>query len=306
MSLHENLSYDARVTVKSIFSIDDLSDGDVSRLFYRARSFKTVKPVSCFKEAVLLTAFFEPSTRTRLSFEMAAHRLSMRVSTFHADSSSLAKGETNDLTIMNLLAMAPDILVIRQQQKLMSMPNESTSIINAGDGINEHPSQALLDCFTLIEHFQDDNLFNKRILIVGDVAHSRVAHSNIKLMSRLGAKICLLAPSLFQQDSWSWQASSWDQIEDNFDAVICLRVQKERLGHQVFDQQAFVDEFSLTAKRFTKLGASCVIMHPQPINFGVEMVLDLFKHPQALIMEQVKNGVLIRAALLEHCLQHLA
>lgn len=292
--------------MKNIISIDDLTDGDVSRLFYCARSYKAAKAKPCLNETILLTAFFEPSTRTRLSFEMAAHLLGMRISTFHADSSSLAKGETNQLTIMNLLAMAPDVLVIRQKQQLTAMRECDTAIINAGDGIHEHPSQALLDCFTLLEHFRDDNLFNKRILIVGDVAHSRVAHSNMKLMERLGAKICLLAPSPFQHHSWSWQINSWDQIEGNFDAVICLRVQKERLGNQAFDEQAFVDDFSLTTQRFIKLGPSCVIMHPQPINFGVELVFDLFEHPRSLIMEQVKNGVLIRASLLMHCLQRLA
>jgi aspartate carbamoyltransferase catalytic subunit len=300
--LRKLLSYDGKeATVKNIISIDDLSDGDISRLFYAARSLKTIAPLK-HKEAVLMTAFFEPSTRTRLSFEMAAHRLGMGISTFHADSSSMAKGEDHDLTLLNLLAIKPDILLIRQKHKLKALKSDETAIINGGDGIYEHPSQALLDCFTLIEHFRHDDLYDKRILIIGDVAHSRVAHSNIKLMNRLGAKICLLAPMQFQHHSWAWQISSWDQLESQFDAVMCLRVQKERL-EEAFHEQTFINEFKLTAERFDRLGPGCMIMHPQPINFGIEIERDLFQSTRALIMEQVKYGVLVRAALLHHCLE---
>lgn len=287
---------------KTIISVDDLSDSQISRLFKSARDLRD-QNIKKHLNAVLMTAFFEPSTRTRLSFEMAAHRLGIHVSTFDASSSSMSKGESEEETISNLLAMQPDILVVRKKTPLKISDASKTGIINGGDGTNEHPTQALLDCFTLVEHFQSDNLKNKRILIVGDVRHSRVAHSNIKLLKRLFAEVVVLAPAPFQMDSLEIpHLSSFDDVDGPIDAVMCLRVQKERLS-QSFHESEFVRDFMMNIERFRALGENCVVMHPGPMNIGIEISDEVATHQRSLIKKQVHNGVFVRAALLEHCLQ---
>jgi aspartate carbamoyltransferase catalytic subunit len=288
--------------MKSLISIDDLKDDDIGRLFYRARSITHVMPKK-FEDAVMMTAFFEPSTRTRLSFEMAALRMSIKVTSFFAPSSSLQKGETVDETIKNLLALSPDILVIRHNEKLNLGPCEH-AIINAGDGTNEHPTQALLDCFTLLNHFQTDDLRHKRILIIGDLAHSRVAHSNIKLMKRMGAQITLLAPDEWRMPETDLRSiSSFKQCDGDYDAVMCLRIQKERLPEaDSFIENAYFFHYGLNSERLSKLGKNCVVLHPGPMNLGLEIDAEVASCERSLIEQQVKNGVLIRAALIEHCL----
>lgn len=293
---------------KSIISINDLADDDISRLFFASRSALDDHSRKRWHNAVVMTAFFEASTRTRLSFELAACRLGMQTCTFSAASSSMCKGESVEETINNLIAMSPDLLVIRQQQQLdtASLALENVSVINAGDGINEHPTQALLDCFTLVNHFKSDNLFNRRILIIGDIAHSRVAHSNIRLMSRLGAQVTLLSPEEFRLQCNLGQEesiSSFNECTDNYDAVMCLRLQKERMAHGFgFGDQEFFDQFGLTLKRLERLGSGCVVLHPGPMNCGVEIEASVAHGPRSLMRQQVKNGVLVRAALMEFCL----
>ncbi len=293
---------------KRIFSVDDLNDGDINRLFCRARqlSIHTLSHGLSKSNAVLMTAFFEPSTRTRLSFEMAAHRLGLKVSTFDYASSSINKGESAFLTIVNLLSLQPDFLVIRQSQPLnLSLPFETaTIIINGGDGINEHPTQALLDCFTLLDYFKKTDFAKRKILIIGDIAHSRVAHSNIKLMRRLGARVTLLAPPCFQIDydiGQERQVTSFkDLAGDDFDAVMCLRVQKERfIKDNDFDEATFAKDFGLSRPRLESLGAACAVLHPGPMDIGIEISADVATHSRSLINEQVKNGVVVRAALMK-------
>lgn len=295
---------------KRIISVDDLSDGDVNRLFFHAHSMRDQKCIhddKTLKNAVLMTAFFEPSTRTRLSFEMAALRLGVRTLAFHALSSSMAKGECEHKTITNLLALQPDILVIRRDSpfELPLVYKTTASIINGGDGVNEHPTQALLDCFTLLDHFRCDSLRGLRILIIGDVAHSRVAHSNIKLMSRLLAEVWTLTPAHWQVNlvPEHRRLVSFADVPKNIDVVMCLRVQKERLlDAHAFSEQIFSKDYCLTASRLDGLGNNCVVLHPGPINLGAEIAADVANHPRSLINEQVKNGVLVRAALIKHCL----
>lgn len=295
---------------KIIFSVDDLTDGEVSRLFFTSRTISALKKTKAeqYANALVLTAFFEPSTRTRLSFEIAALRLGMKVSNFHPFSSSLSKGESIDETLRSLLALAPDILVVRQQEPLrkdlFSLAN--VSIISGGDGVNEHPTQALLDCFTLVNHFRSDDLFAKNILIIGDVAHSRVAHSNIKLMSRLGANVSVLAPKPFQITENLGQKQSllsFSECSGEYDVVMCLRMQKERMidGCLMSDTDYFYN-YGLTLTRLFKMGPQCMVLHPGPMNVGVEIDLAVFNHPQSLIQKQVENGVLVRSALLDLCL----
>lgn len=287
-----------------IGSIDDLSDGDINRLFYAARS----EASDCFDQAVLMTAFFEPSTRTRLSFEMAALRLGMKTLTYSPENSSQQKGETELDTINNLLALGPAILVIRSKNLLcvdQFAPHRS-SIINGGDGTNEHPTQSLTDCFTLINYWQVDDFAHKTILIVGDVAHSRVARSNIKLMKRMGAKVVVLAPSCFMlQDDvgQDYELGSFDELSYPVDAVMCLRVQKERMNHEsLLDDKEYHRRFGLSMSRFLDLGNKTVILHPGPMNIGIEIDRDVAVHERSLILEQVTYGVSVRASLMRFCL----
>lgn len=293
------------VKKKQIFSIDDISDGDINRLFFRARSFKESNNYPQFRKAVLLTAFFEPSTRTRLSFEMAALRLGMRVANFQPQTSSMSKGESIEETIDTLLAMNPDILVTRQAESLKLPLKTHGIVINGGDGCNEHPSQALLDCFTLLHHFQSDNLYKKNILIIGDIAHSRVAHSGIKLLKRLNANVFLLSPkalAVVHEDVENF--TSFNDVPTDIDVVMCLRVQKERLGQgDVFNQRDFIADFCLTKERLENFHKHCAILHPGPMNKGIEISEEVAKHPCSLISEQVKNGIFIRAALMEYGLE---
>jgi aspartate carbamoyltransferase catalytic subunit len=292
---------------KIIGSIDDLSDGDINRLFFAARS-NTLFGQANYDSAVLMTVFFEPSTRTRLSFEMAALRLSMGVVTFNKETSSLIKGEGELETINNILALKPDVLVIRSTSRFDATlyQGHELSVINGGDGINEHPTQALADCFTLLNHWQTDSFYNKRILIIGDLKHSRVAHSNIKLMSRLGARVSLLAPDCFTMTSNAEQLAcinSFADLDGPIDAVMCLRVQKERMNEELLmNDQVYHAQVGLSLTRFLALGSRCVVLHPGPMNVGVEIDQDVAHHQRSLILKQVRNGVLMRSSLLAHCL----
>lgn len=290
---------------KIIGSVDDLTDAEIGRLFWTART-KNLGGLLSPKPAVLMTAFFEPSTRTRLSFEMAAHRLGLRVLSFNAESSSLKKGESYGDTLENLLCLRPDILVVRSSFPFYVPPcyGEMTAIINGGDGINEHPTQALTDCFTLLNHWETDNLENKKILIVGDIAHSRVARSNIKLLNRLGALVFMLAPKSYKIESnIGVNINSFGDINGPIDAVMCLRLQKERiLKEQLMVNEEFIASYSLTLERFLSLGDHCVVLHPGPVNLGVEMADEVKNHSRSLILEQVKHGVSVRAALITHCI----
>lgn len=295
---------------KLIISVDDLLVDDISRLFYASRTMaSTFAGVARkFSPAVLMTAFFEASTRTRLSFEIAACRLGMQVCTFNVASSSMSKGESVLATISNLVAMSPDILVIRSpdQLELATLSLDQVAVINAGDGVNEHPSQAMLDCFTLVNYFKSDDLAQKRILIIGDVVHSRVAHSNIKLMSKLGAEVTLLAPEPFRMQAslgQRWSISDYEDCAGDYDAVMCLRIQKERMSQEGgFSDREFFEQYGLTNKRLERLGKNCVVLHPGPMNLGVEIEDQVAYGPRSLIRQQVKNGVLVRAALMEFCL----
>lgn len=290
---------------KQLLSIDDLTDSEVSRLFFAARSSQELPVFS--HRPILLTSFFEPSTRTRLSFEMAALSLGLQVSHFDALSSSMKKGETWEETMSTLDALGPDLIVCRVPFQLdrQFLSALKSPIINGGDGINEHPTQALLDCYTLLEHFGCDDLHNKRILIIGDIAHSRVAHSNIKLMTRLGAKVSLLSPPSFASQDHSLEAlTHFNDVEGNFDVAMTLRIQKERLvgGCQMSDDEYF-KAYGLDLSRFLELGKNCVLLHPGPMNIATEISANVVCHPRSLIRRQVKNGVNIRLRLMQDALQ---
>lgn len=293
---------------KKILSIDDLDDGDLSRLFFRARSMKTQRAFVKNERSVMITAFFEASTRTKLSFSLAALKLGMGVLNFEEESSSLKKGESIKDTLRTIGSLGADLLVIRSKEVvdrglLEALP---CGIINAGDGINEHPSQALLDCLTLLNTFKSDTLVGKKILIAGDIAHSRVARSNYKLMTRLGAQLSLLEPPCFKSASFIPKTvaryGQFEETSGDFDAVMMLRIQKERQGDaiQLRDSEYF-ELYGLSEKRLRSLGEKCVVLHPGPMNLGVEIEAKVAYGERSLIDVQVENGVYMRAALIGHC-----
>ena len=250
------------------------------------------------------TIFFEPSTRTRLSFERAARALSADVLTFNPGTSSTSKGESLKDTALTLRAMGADLMVVRHQAtgaahrvaQWVDVP-----VVNGGDGAHQHPTQAILDALTLRRHF--GALDGLRIGIVGDIRHSRVARSNLWAFSALGAQVTLVAPpTLLPIDVSGWPcdtAIDLDTVLANLDVVYLLRVQTERGGGTGFTSlPEYVRRFGLDDARFARLKPEAVIMHPGPMNRGVEIAPHVADHPRTLILEQVRNGVAARMAVL--------
>jgi len=258
------------------------------------------------KGRTILTLFFEPSTRTRVSFETAIKRLGGSTVGMAMESSSTKKGETLFDTIKNLEAMGFDGVVVRHRhagvphflQSHLSFP-----VINAGDGLNEHPSQGLLDCFTLEEHL--GSLEGKTILLLGDIMHSRVARSNLWALKKLGARIIVSGPpTLIPPGLSEWGimiAPRLDDVLPLVDAVNVLRVQYERQEHGYFPSvREYRALFGLTEKRCQRLPSHCCILHPGPINRGIELDSVVADGPHSVILDQVTNGVAIRMAMMDY------
>lgn len=242
--------------------------------------------------------FFEPSTRTRLSFDLAAQRLGARVITHHPETSSVLKGESLRDTILTIAAIGADVLVVRHAESGTPQLAEEWSgrvVINAGDGTNEHPTQALADVLTLRRQF--GVLEGLRIGIVGDIAHSRVANSLTHVLSTLGARPLLIAPEHWLPETPSLPTmTDLDEALDSLDVVYLLRVQRERGG--VIDY-GYVTRYRLSPERAARLGPESVVMHPGPMNRGVEIADEVAESPRSLVLEQVRNGVPTRMAVLE-------
>jgi aspartate carbamoyltransferase catalytic subunit len=291
---------------------------DALRLLDTAHEFsavanRQVPKLPTLRGVTMVNLFFEDSTRTRLSFEAAANRMSADVMTFQAQSSSISKGESLKDTAQTVEAMGADIIVIRHfasgaALRLAESGWVSASIINAGDGTHEHPTQALLDAATLRAHFRDDprgsDLAGLRVAIVGDIAHSRVARSNLFLLTTLGADVTLVGPPEFLPEGvQDWPATTttdFDAVIDSGpDAVMMLRIQRERISGDAVPRSAdYSARYSLTTSRATRLPEHAVVLHPGPMNRGVEIASDVADSPRSLILEQVKNGVSVRMAAL--------
>ncbi|MCA9508013.1 MAG: aspartate carbamoyltransferase catalytic subunit [Myxococcales bacterium] len=287
---------------RRLVSIDDLSMSDISRLFFELR----YKQDACRlpRAPIVMIYFLESSTRTHISFEMAAAKLGAKVISFNSSTSSLNKGESWFESLLTLDAMGPDVIITRTPFLLEENTVEQiqAAIINGGDGCNEHPTQALLDCYTLLEHFDCEDLDGKNILIVGDILHSRVAHSNIKLFQKFKAKLSLLAPPIFSKEMYGCKHySSFSDVDHKkFDAVMVLRIQKERLEREIgMSDQDYFWHFGMSEERFSKMADHCVLLHPGPMNNKVEIDGNLRGHIRSLISKQVENGVLVRKKLLE-------
>jgi aspartate carbamoyltransferase catalytic subunit len=299
-------------TRKDLTGLDELTAAEINFLLDTARAFKGVgehslKKVPALRGKTLVNFFVEPSTRTRTSFEVAAMRLSADVVNISATASSLQKGETLKDTALNLQALQADIIVLRH-----SSPGSSrflaerldSSIINAGDGAHEHPTQALLDIFTIREKF--GRIEGLNIAIVGDILFSRVARSNIFGLLKLGANVTLVGPSTLVPKSFEKLgvrvSHRLDDILEEVDVVNILRIQHERQRKEYFPGLGeYVSLFGLTKARAAKLKPSCLIMHPGPINRGVEIDSDIADGHQSVILEQVTNGIAVRMAVLYSC-----
>ncbi|HJN78886.1 MAG TPA: aspartate carbamoyltransferase catalytic subunit [Flavobacteriaceae bacterium] len=298
-----------QLSVDNLLGIKYIKRDDIDLIFNTADHFKEVlnrpiKKVPSLRDITIANLFFENSTRTKLSFELAEKRLSADVINFSSSSSSIKKGETLIDTVNNILAMKVDIIVIRHPNPgaaLLLSKNVESCIVNAGDGTNEHPSQALLDAYSLKEKLGD--LDGKKILILGDILHSRVALSNIYALKLLNAKIKICSPlSLVPKDIESLGVS----IENNLDkalswcdAVNVLRVQHERMEKSYFpNNREYSLLYGLDKKRINNLKKDILILHPGPINRGVEITSDIVESKNSIILDQVENGVAIRMAII--------
>tara|TARA_Y100000746_G_scaffold45012_1_gene34432 strand:+ start:725 stop:1675 length:951 start_codon:yes stop_codon:yes gene_type:complete len=298
-----------KLSVDHLLGIKYLREDDLHLIFETATHFKEVinrpiKKVPSLRDITIANLFFEDSTRTKLSFELAEKRLSADVINFSYSGSSISKGENLIDTINNIIAMKVDIIVLRHPSPgsaLFVSKNINSCVINAGDGTHEHPSQALLDAYSLIEKL--GNLKGKRIAIVGDVLHSRVALSNIFILKLLGAEIKLCAPkSLLPKHIESLGVSYSDNLIQTLkwcDAVNMLRIQNERTELNFFPStREYSRLYGLDKEKFEKIKKDILILHPGPINRGVEITSDLADSENAIILDQVENGVAIRMAII--------
>jgi len=269
-------------------------------------SDRPIKKLPTLRGRTVVNLFFEDSTRTRISFEAAAKRLSADVINFSAKGSSVSKGESLKDTALTLEAMGADAVVIRHSasgapHRLANSGWVRSSVVNAGDGTHEHPTQALLDAFTMRRHLGD--LDGRRVTIVGDVLHSRVARSNALLLSTLGADVTLVAPPTLLPvgvDTWPVQTSyELDSALDKCDAVMMLRVQAERMDAAFFPSaREYSRRYGLDDRRFRRLQEHAIVMHPGPMNRGMEISADVADSARSVIVEQVTNGVAVRMAVL--------
>ena len=294
---------------KDVVGIAGLNAGEIQLILDTAEELldvtkRPIKKVPALRGSTVVNLFMEPSTRTRFSFEVAEKRLSADTLNFSASGSSVSKGETLFDTAQNLMAMAPDFIVIRHPNS--GAPHRlagvvPASIINAGDGINEHPTQALLDAFTIRQRFS--NLEGLKVVIAGDIRHSRVARSNAFLLTKMGAEVRFVAPaSLLPLEVEELGVSSFNRLEpalEGADVVMMLRIQLERQKKINFPSlREYFDFFALTPDRLQLAADHAVVMHPGPMNRGVEIDSTVADGEQSVILEQVTNGVAIRMAIL--------
>lgn len=298
-----------QLSVNHLLGIKYLKKEDIQLIFKTADHFKEVinrpiKKVPSLRDITIANLFFENSTRTKLSFELAEKRLSADVINFSSSQSSVKKGETLIDTVNNILAMKVDLIVMRHPNPgaaLFLSKNVDACIINAGDGTHEHPSQALLDAYSLKEKLGE--LKGKKIAIVGDILHSRVALSNIYVLKILGAELQVCGPkSLIPKHIEALGVKmSTDLIQTLkwCDAVNMLRIQNERMNLKYFPStREYAQLYGLDAKKITKLKKEILLLHPGPINRGVEITSDVADSKNAIILDQVENGVAIRMAII--------
>ena len=296
---------------RHLLSTGDLTRDDAELILQTAEELRSladrpIKKLPALRGRTVVNLFFEDSTRTRISFEAAAKRLSADVINFAAKGSSLSKGESLKDTALTLEAMGADAVVIRHWASgaphlLAHSQWVRSCVVNAGDGTHEHPTQALLDAFTMWRHL--GSLDGRRIAVVGDVLHSRVARSNALLLRTLGAEVTLVAPpTLLPVGVESWDAETsydLDAVLPKSDAVMMLRVQRERMNAAFFPtQREYSRRYGLDARRMGMLQDHTIVMHPGPMIRGMEITADVADSDRSVIVEQVTNGVAVRMAVL--------
>jgi aspartate carbamoyltransferase catalytic subunit len=298
-----------RLQGKDLVGIDPLSPGEIQLILDTAEQMREIadrpiKKVPALRGKTVVNLFMEASTRTRFSFEVAEKRLSADSLNFAASSSSVSKGETLLDTALNLEAMQPDFIVLRH--RYAGAPHQlarilKSSVINAGDGAHEHPTQALLDALTI--RLKRGALEGQVVAIVGDLQHSRVVRSNVLLLDRMGAKVRVAGPpSLIPLGMESMGCQVFTRLEDAIagaDVVMMLRIQLERQGRMNFPTvREYFDFFALTPERLKLAKRDCLVMHPGPMNRGVEIDSRVADGPHSVILDQVSNGVAVRMAVL--------
>ncbi len=301
-------------TQKHLLDLERLSADEILTILDTAESFKevstrSIKKVPALRGRVVVNLFMEDSTRTRTSFTLAAQRLSADVLEFGASGSSVSKGESLRDTARNIEAMGVDIIVIRHGAA--GAPHYLTqcvgcSIVNAGDGGHEHPTQGLLDIFTIREVKQ--RVEGLKVAIVGDIAHSRVARSNLWGLKKLGAEVIMVGPTTLVPRSFAQLGArvchNLDEILPEVDVINMLRIQRERITSNVFPSvHEYTRMFGLTSERLARARPDVLVMHPGPINRGIELASEVADGPHSRILQQVSNGLAIRMAVLYLCSQ---
>ena len=294
---------------RHLLGIDGLDAGEIALILDTAEAMKeigtrSIKKVPTLRGRTVVNLFFEPSTRTRTSFEIAEKRLSADTLSIATATSSVTKGESLLDTVRNIEAMSPDMIVMRHASSgaphLLARMCQS-SIVNAGDGMHEHPTQALLDAFTIRSH--KGRLAGLKIAIVGDLLHSRVLRSNILLLRTVGADVCVCGPATLVPpglDRFGVRVTtSIDEAVEGADVVMMLRIQQERMyGHFFPSVREYFSLFGLTRVRLDRARPDVIVMHPGPMNRGVEIDSEVADGPGSVILEQVSNGVAVRMAVL--------
>lgn len=292
--------------MKNLVSMEALSIAEIEQLLEQAALFKQGKKATFNEQAFAVNMFFEPSTRTLTSFEVAEKKLGMEVVSFDAASSSMTKGETLYDTLLTMQAVGVNVAVIRHSEEnyYEELKNLDIALVNGGDGCGEHPSQSLLDLFTIKEQF--GNFQGLKVAIAGDIRHSRVANSNMKVLKRLGAELFFSGPREWFDESYLKFGTYLpvDEIVEKVDVMMLLRVQHERhSGTEQFTKESYHTKFGLTTERAEKLKTNAIIMHPSPVNRDVEIADSLVECEKSRIVTQMTNGVFIRMAILESILK---
>ncbi len=294
---------------RSLLDIESLATAEITALLRLARRMNPAKPRPLLRKKRVALLFYEASTRTRVSFEFAAKALAATTSVIYAEASSIEKGESLLDTGNTLRALGADLIVLRHPAAgaphLMAR-HLDIPVINAGDGMHEHPSQALLDAFTILRHKR--NLRGLRVVIVGDIYHSRVARSNVHLLSKFGAQVTLCGPVEMAPDIAATLAPRvrvtrhFEEALRGADVIMMLRVQKERLAGRQIKVGEYAAGYQLTSERLRLARRDALVMHPGPIIRGMELTAEVADGPQSVILEQVRNGVAVRMAILANAL----
>lgn len=293
----------------NLVTVENMSEAEVLHKIKLAQAFKAGKKIKLTRPVYAMNLFFENSTRTHTSFDMAERRLGMQVLEFNDQTSSLTKGETLADTIKTIQAIGLDFAVIRHPEneyysELLKQKLD-ISIVNGGDGSGQHPSQSLLDMMTIYEEF--GTFKGLKVVIAGDLNHSRVARSNMELLNHLGAEVYFSGPDQWYDEKFNkfGKHISIEKAAEIVDVMMLLRVQKERLGKELddFDETDYHAKFGLTKSRYQLMKKSAIIMHPAPVNRGIEIDSDLVEADKSRIFKQMTNGMYMRMAILTDILE---